>query len=194
MREQTREHPAIRQAHGEDLAAISDLAAQCVAGMRASGIDQWDERYPSLASFERDVSQSAGMVAFEGQALAAYIAVNEFQDPEYADVPWSIFGRIAVVHRLMVRPSFEGRGLAKHMMMHAESMALSAGYAAMRLDAFAQNPRATTLYAKLGYREVGTVMFRKGAFRCFEKALKSGASRHSGAAEAQGSECRRPLF
>ncbi len=33
------------------------------------------------------------------------------------------------------------------------------------------DPRAVRFYRRLGYHDAGCVTFRKGVFRCFEKAL-----------------------
>jgi ribosomal protein S18 acetylase RimI-like enzyme len=78
---------------------------------------------------------------------------------------------VSVVHRLMVHPAFQGRGIARELMEFAERVALNRGCGVIRLDAFAMNPQALRLYRALGYREAGEVKFRKGAFLCFEKRL-----------------------
>jgi len=100
------------------------------------------------------------------------VVLNEHQDMEYGAVDWAYReGAIAVVHRLMVDPKSQGRGVASRMMDFIEVEGVRRGYRAIRLDAFPKNPRATGLYTKRGYRLAGTVTFRKGVFWCFEKAL-----------------------
>ena len=76
-----------------------------------------------------------------------------------------------MVHRLMVDPRYQGRGIAGELMRFAEDRAGELGYDAIRLDAFSANPRALWLYQRLGYHDAGCVTFRKGLFRCFEKRL-----------------------
>jgi len=56
-------------------------------------------------------------------------------------------------------------------MNFAEEYARSSGYSSIRLDAFLQNKAALKLYEKRGYENVGTVVFRKGVFNCYEKIL-----------------------
>jgi RimJ/RimL family protein N-acetyltransferase len=51
------------------------------------------------------------------------------------------------------------------------AVARRAGCGALRLDAFTGNAPSLRLYQTLGYEDVGQVRFRKGLFRCFEKAL-----------------------
>jgi ribosomal protein S18 acetylase RimI-like enzyme len=71
----------------------------------------------------------------------------------------------------MVDPRFQGRGLAREFMRFAERLAAERTCDVIRLDAFTANARALQLYQGLGYRDVGSVTFRKGVFRCFEKRL-----------------------
>ena len=93
-------------------------------------------------------------------------------------MPWTFTERAAVIHRMMVAPSFEGRGIARALLTFLEDRATSWGYASIRLDAFVRNPRAVRFYERCAYRRVGQVRFRKGDFHCFEKELsKSDRSR-----------------
>jgi GNAT superfamily N-acetyltransferase len=163
----------VRRAHEDDLPRVGELLRGCVQKMRADGIDQWDDVYPTGATLAADVGGGALYVASaEGMPVAGAFAIDERQDPEYADVSWSVQApRVAVVHRLMVHPLCQGRGLGPFLMRFAESRARQLGYRAMRLDAFTSNPRSLRLYQSLGYRDAGPVTFRKGLFRCFEKDL-----------------------
>ena len=78
---------------------------------------------------------------------------------------------VRFVHRLMIHPDCQRRGLARHLMTFAEIAARRAGCGALRLDAFTGNAPSLGLYRGLGYEDVGAVRFRKGLFRCFEKDL-----------------------
>jgi GNAT superfamily N-acetyltransferase len=142
--------------------------------MREAGIDQWDDVYPNQATVRSDVDQGTMYLAFvDGATLAGAAVLNEYQNSEYSNVRWTIDGvRIAVVHRLMVDPRHQGRGIAREFMSTIEERARVLGYGAIRLDAFSANPRALRLYHGLGYHDAGSVEFRKGLFRCFEKRLQ----------------------
>jgi ribosomal protein S18 acetylase RimI-like enzyme len=142
--------------------------------MSASGIEQWDEVYPTDAILESDIQDGSMYVAVVEGELAGLIVLNEQQDPTYAGVLWAyVSERVIVVHRLMIDPRFQQRGIARTLMAFAEGRARELGYAVVRLDAFVHNPRAVRLYQTLGYRDAGAVMLRKGPFRCFEKRLDS---------------------
>lgn len=152
-----------------------EMLGLCIAAMRAEGIDQWDDIYPNRPKFLADAEAGTLFLGFmnDSPELAGAMVLNDFQDAEYADVPWTITDvPVAVVHRLMVSPRHQGKGVARALMSFAEARARELGYGAIRLDAFSANPTALRLYRGLGYREAGGVTFRKGPFRCFEKALQ----------------------
>jgi GNAT superfamily N-acetyltransferase len=156
----------------EDLDTLCALLARCVAHMRAHGIDQWGDVYPTRATLIADIENGAAFLASASTSVIGSVALNDVQNPEYGAVPWQITGvPIAVVHRLMVDPAHQQRGVARFLMHFAERRAATLGYGAIRLDAFSANPRALRLYEGLGYRDAGGVTFPKGPFRCFEKAL-----------------------
>jgi len=162
----------VRPAVESDLAAVMTLVGRCIDDMRGRGIEQWDDVYPAHDRFADDVAAGTLYVATSGGDLVGTFTLNDYQDPEYVDVPWSVTdGSVGVVHRLMVDPEVQGRRLARRLMRAAELIAIDQGYTVMRLDAFTLNPRALRLYDALGYRDAGGVQFRKGAFRCFEKRL-----------------------
>src|SRR2546426_8175913 len=85
--------------------------------MRAAGIDQWDDVYPSQATLLADVQARTMYLGFAAAGtLVGSLVLNEYENPEYSDVPWAITGmQVAVVHRLMVHPQYEGRGIAREL-------------------------------------------------------------------------------
>ena len=166
---------AIRKARPSDLPAILDTLKRCVAWMQGGGIDQWDEIYPNAEKFTGDV-EGGNLFLFDAKGVVAAVVVLDTRpDPEYAAMAWKHGAESAgIVHRLMVRPEFQGQGLARRMMEFAEEEARRRGYASIRLDAFTKNPGALGLYENLGYSRVGTIQLRKGIFQCFEKEMPEG--------------------
>jgi GNAT superfamily N-acetyltransferase len=161
----------IREASTADIEPILDLVRACIAGMRSRGIDQWDEVYPDRRAIESDIRGGTAVVAIGDQTIAGFAVLDEHQEPEYGEVPWSS-SRAAVIHRMMVAPLSEGRGIARALMTFLERRATSTGYSSIRLDAFVNNPRAVQFYERCEYRRAGQVRFRKGDFYCFEKELR----------------------
>jgi GNAT superfamily N-acetyltransferase len=165
----------VRLAGAADLDALVGLLGDCVREMQARGLDQWDQVYPNRATLETDIAAGTLYRATRADGSDGWLGsftLNQHQDPEYADVPWRVTAQpVAVVHRLMVHPSAQRRGLGRFLMRFAERRAGELGFRALRLDTLLANQRALALYRNLGYAEPGQVRFRKGLFACFEKAL-----------------------
>ena len=155
-----------------DLSQLAELTTACIARMRADGIEQWDEVYPDAAVITRDLTAGTLHVLREGDGIIGCFTLDTTHDPLWAGMAWAVAPEsAAVVHRLMVHPAVQGRGLAKQLMAHAETLARSQGFRAIHLDCFTANPAALALYERLGYRRTGTATMRKGPFVCFEKLL-----------------------
>jgi len=163
----------LRLATNSDLESIVQMTSACIMAMREQRIDQWDEIYPSASTFQEDIARNHLFVMAEPE-LAGCICINNVQSPEYSPVDWLYSNEpIWVLHRLMILPVHQGKGYGRRIMKWAEQHAASQGALAIRLDAFVNNPASLKLYDSLGYRRAGEVLFRKGAFVCFEKNLKS---------------------
>jgi ribosomal protein S18 acetylase RimI-like enzyme len=162
----------VRLANFEDVKAIMGLVHRVVPKMRASGNFQWDSEYPNTAVFERDVERAQLWVAeMEGQ-MAGVAAITTDQEPEYADVGWDTSEMAIVVHRLAVDPAFQGKGIAKALMLQAEAVARAREITVLRVDTNTRNEATQRLFPKLGYRLAGEIGlgFRPGLrFQCFEK-------------------------
>jgi ribosomal protein S18 acetylase RimI-like enzyme len=156
----------------QDLPAAMDLVGACVSHMESQGIFQWDEIYPNSGTLQKDIESHTLYIAGANGRVCGIMALNEYQDPEYATIEWVYGGeKILVVHRLAVDPLLWRRGIATRLMDFAEQHAEARGYAAIRLDAFLDNPGSVALYDRRGYRNAGIVRFRKGLFCCFEKEV-----------------------
>lgn len=162
----------LRKATTADTATLLPLVRDCVAAMRTAGIEQWDDVYPNAETIARDIEAGTLHVLCESGTIIASITIDQNMDPLWQGMGWSTVSEPAIaVHRLMVHPTHQGRGLAKALMQHAEAVARQHGGRSIRLDTFLQNPAAMALYPRLGYRPTGTAMMRKGAFSGFEKLL-----------------------
>ena len=160
------------QASAADLPLLLALKAACVAQMHAQDIDQWDDVYPSAALLQADVAAGTVQVARADDAVLGAFTLDGRLDPLWEGMDWRpATGPVAAVHRLMVHPAHQGRGLGRQLMARAEALAKQMGFCALRLDAFSANPAALALYDRLGYRRTGSAPMRKGPFVCFEKLL-----------------------
>lgn len=153
---------------------ILSLCKDCSQNMVNKLIDQWDEVYPNKENFIDDIRNNSLYIAVSNNSeeIIACIVLNEYQDPEYKEIKWKHDReKIAVVHRLMVHPNNEGRGIAQNLVGYIERLAKEKQYDSIRLDVYANNLRAVSFYKKLGYEVTGKVIFRKGEFFCCEKLI-----------------------
>jgi len=126
----------LRQATAADAGAIRDLTRQAYA--------KWvpligREPKPMTANYDEAVAKHRFDLVYVDGALAALI--ETIREPDHL-----------LVENVAVSPSFQGRGLGRRLMAHAEVLARELGFAAIRLytnQRFAEN---IALYCRLGYR------------------------------------------
>lgn len=164
----------IIKASEEQIDAVLSLCRACSQNLLNNSLDQWDEIYPNREIFLNDIKNDSLFIAVPDNAkeIMGCVVFNEYQDPEYGEIQWRYNGeKIAVIHRLMVQPKYEGKGIAKSLVRFVEDLAQERQYDSVRLDVFQKNQRAVNFYHKLGYTVSGKVTFRKGEFWCCEKSI-----------------------
>ena len=147
----------------------------CVAGMIASGIDQWDESYPNTEIIMRDLIAQTYFVVTENEIIIAGINIDQNQDKTYLTIDWEDKqNQFLVVHRLAVKVEFWNDGIGKSLMLFTENLVLERGLKSIRLDTYSGNPKAMKFYRRLGYSELGTIDLKpnKDKYHCFEKIIK----------------------
>jgi ribosomal protein S18 acetylase RimI-like enzyme len=155
-----------------ELDSVMTLVNDAIQDMEKVGIYQWDEVYPDKAVLAADVAAEQLYCVKSDGTLVGIIALNEIQPSEYRNIHWDDIGHSLIIHRLCIKPSFQGKGLAKLMVQFAEEYAKEHGCSSIRLDAFTNNKKALGLYDSSHYYRRGIVRFRKGDFYCYEKAVK----------------------
>lgn len=152
----------IRKATLADLAAVAgiydEIHTEEEAGRAVIG---WVRGvYPTLATAEASLAAGSLFVLEEdGQVLAA-AKLDREQVPEYADANWTHPApaeQVMVLHTLVVSPRQKGRGLGSRFVAFYEDYARAQGCPYLRMDTNERNAAARAMYARLGYREVGTV-------------------------------------
>ena len=164
----------LRPATSADIPAVMALVRRVVPLMRATGNLQWDDHYPNPGVFERDINLSQLWLAEIDSQIAGVAAITTDQEPEYANVGWDTNETAIVVHRLAVDPDFQGKGVAKALMQHAETVARTRNIAILRVDTNSHNQATQSLFPRLGYIYAGETgfSFRPGLrFLCYEKRL-----------------------
>ncbi len=164
----------IRLATLSDISLIMKLIAEVVPLMNAAGNFQWDDTYPNVVVFEKDIAHNQLWVAEIDGHIAGVIAITTHQEQEYEAVGWDISQAAVVTHRLAVSPRFQGRGIGAGLMLQAEQVAVNRGINILRVDTNANNLDTQRLFPKIGYQFAGEIGlgFRPGMrFLCYEKIL-----------------------
>jgi GNAT superfamily N-acetyltransferase len=154
----------------DKLEEVMEIYRDATRKMDEMKILQWDEEYPSREIVEKDILSRTMYGYFEGDELCAVGVLNEEQSEEYKEVAWKFpDDKPLVLHRLVVSPKHQNKGISKQMIRFSEEYAEKNRYKTIRFDAFMENPVSTGVYKRAGYIVSGTVTFRKGEFYCFEK-------------------------
>jgi GNAT superfamily N-acetyltransferase len=117
----------INQASIKDWPMLQKIVRDCIRTMEGQGIYQWDDIYPDQTTLQSDIDTKALWVARINGDIGGMIVLNEYQSPEYQRVQWQYNGRILVVHRLAVAPSYQRQKLAVRLMQFAEEYADAGG-------------------------------------------------------------------
>ena len=116
--------------------------------------------YPVRRTAEAALSRGDLFVEEADGVIVAAAVINQAQVDCYQQADWQYAAadsEVMVLHTLTVHPAFAGRGYGKAFVSFYEQYALSHGCRFLRMDTNARNVRARTLYASLGYQEVGAV-------------------------------------
>ncbi|MGP4078044.1 GNAT family N-acetyltransferase [Halobacillus sp. K22] len=153
---------------------IYNLYVRCRGDLLESGIQQWNDQYPSRDYFEDCIHQQSLFVLSEKGQIVGHVVLNEWQSEEWKAMAWKGSNPL-IMHSLMIDPAWQGKGCGTEIAEWCEDYAISKGYDSIRLDAFSGNQHANNFYQKLGYESTGTVTFStkpKGhqTYHCYEKS------------------------
>ena len=152
------------------LAEVMKIYKAATTKMDEMNIFQWDEDYPTQDIVEKDILTKSMFGYFEEDEICSVEVLNESQSEEYKEIDWKFADtRPLVLHRLVVSPKHQNKGISKQMIRFAEEFAEKNQYKTIRFDAYMKNPVSTGVYRRAGYVVSGVVSFRKGDFYCFEK-------------------------
>ena len=172
----------IRPATAADLSDIARIYEEILdeEDRRPVSYTNWQRgKYPTEDTARQALEQGTLWVGEEGGRLYGAVILNGIQLPEYDAIPWQFQADregVMVIHTLVIRPSWSGRGKAREMVAFCEEEARRQGRKVIRLDTWEGNLPANRLYPSLGYRYAGQAEFFFMGFvrenlNCYEKAL-----------------------
>lgn len=162
----------VRHAKLSEIQKIMAITNACGKKMISEGIFQWDEEYPNVKAFKNDLERNELYVYEEENEVLGCIVISTFMDKEYLDVNWlTETSEHFYIHRLAVKPSEQGKGIARKMMDFAENLAKGENKTSIRLDTFSQNSRNQKFYEARGYKRLDSIYFPRQSdfpFYCYE--------------------------
>lgn len=116
--------------------------------------------YPTEDTARTGLAADDLYVMEDGGRIVATARINQEQLEEYRSADWEHEvpdDKVLVLHTLAVDPSAAGRVYGTRFVAFYERLAGESGCTELRMDTNRINTPARTLYAKLGYREVGEI-------------------------------------
>ena len=107
---------------------------------------------------DRYLEKGTMYVLEEDGEFCASMILNHFQAEEYGEIDWIYPGEgeeILVIHTLCIPPQKAGRGYGQQMVDYVKEFARELGCKAIRIDTYAHNEPAKSLYKKNGFRIAG---------------------------------------
>jgi ribosomal protein S18 acetylase RimI-like enzyme len=153
---------------------VMSLFRSVTQDLQRQGIRQWDWFYPNGIVIGSDLRNKSLYGLIIDDHVVAAVVLDTKQSSKYAALKWGDKQeKPACIHRLAVRPEYQGKGLGKQLLQFAEDLARQQGRTSIRLDVFTGNPSAVSMYSRAGYQQVGEVLFpfRQVPYMCFEKLL-----------------------
>jgi len=161
----------IKLCSAEEAEEIFEIYESCRRAMRAAGIFQWQDEYPTINTIKQDLEDKTLYGYYENGKCLGAVCASTFQDEEYKEIKWEgPDENVIVIHRLAVSPEHQAKGIARLLMDFAEDFAKKKNYSGIRLDSYSQNKRALKFYENRGYKKRGECFFsgRDMPFYCYE--------------------------
>ena len=128
----------IRLANPSDLDAIAEIYEEILAAEDARPVSytNWQRgKYPTRDTAEAALEAGTLWVGEEDGAVYGCVNLNGEQLPEYDAIPWSVPAQpseVGVIHTLVIRPSWSGRGKAREFVAFCEEELRRQGKKAVR--------------------------------------------------------------
>lgn len=150
----------IRLAELKDIDAVEESYRELLVFEKKNGTNSnWVlDLYPVRATAENALKEGTLYVAEERGIICGSAVLNQYQPEGYKEGNWKYLAeddKVLVIHTLCIPPSKAGRGLGRTFVKFSEELAVKRGYEVIRLDTWAGNTIAASLYTKMGFERAG---------------------------------------
>lgn len=167
----------IRLTTSDDLPILLDLfeAGKQLMAQRGNP-HQWPKNYPGKECLLKDIEQNASYIIEENGVILGSFALLLGEDPTYKNIEqgaWLNDEPYGTIHRLIIAPYAQKRGLARWVLATAETLLKVQGVEQLRIDTHPNNIPMIKLIHAAGFIQCGKVMTENGTGRlAFHKVLK----------------------
>lgn len=166
----------IRPSTKADLDVIMCILGEARETIGRLGIDQWQYGYPTRDIVREDVIHGRSYVVEDEDGICAVFSVIEDGEPTYRkiysghwmneDLPY------LALHRIAIRVSKRGKGIARQIINYIADKARAGGYATIRVDTHHGNIPMRKMLEKNGFVHTGIIYLANGEERvAYEKAV-----------------------
>lgn len=165
----------IRLSTPADIPQMMPLFEAASRGLRAMGVNQWQNGYPQRSLIESDIACGVSYLMFEGEELVGTSVISFGGEPtyDYIEGAWLTSEEVfVVIHRLTIHPDRRGARLAECFFAEAERMCRERGVRTMRIDTHKGNLPMQRAVERYGFRRCGVIYLDNGDPRlAYEKPL-----------------------
>ena len=136
-----------------DIESLMKLAKACAEHLRSCGIYQWNDQYPNLGVFERDIARNELYVLEYKQEIIGSNCISAVMNDICHDVEWITSNQ----DNLAIYPTYQRMGNAQFLMDFTKEMARQNEYQSVRLNTFSKNLRNQNFYELRGYKKLGNI-------------------------------------
>lgn len=143
----------IRLAEEKDLKQLDLLAVSVIENMKKDNIPQWTLNYPRFEHFAKDITTKSLILYEEDNQILGCMAILPENDPPYKTINSWIKDHSIVIHRVLVSPTLQGKGIAKKMLDYAVNYGITFKYASIKIDTHLENYKMRKFLKKNGFIE-----------------------------------------
>lgn len=150
----------LRKTRSEDIPVVISIIDDAIKELRKASVNQWQNGYPNAASIEIDIDKGWAYVLVQDDEILATLALSFDGDPNYdiiVDGDWLNQEPYAVIHRIAVKLSRKGEGLAGIAIEMCENICLDQGIFNIRIDTHRLNLSMQRMLQKAGYTYCGII-------------------------------------
>ena len=164
----------IREAKLYDMIGIMEIVKEATQEMHSHNNYQWDENYPLIEDFTKDIETGTLYVFETEKTVAGFICINKEEPLEYKDLKWKLNQEAFIIHRMAIRKSFRWKGIGSKLVQFADNISIENNVNYIRTDTYSLNIKAQSLLKKCGYTFTGKMRFlgKEKEFYCFERVIK----------------------